>query len=117
MFILLTTANFPTIMLPSYNQQRIDAWFFIIYLVVGLFLLLNLLLAIFYESYQTQTYVSIDSSTSQRSAYIANLFIQLDEEQKGYLDHDQGRILLEEIHVLILGLNERPENYDMGVTD
>jgi two pore calcium channel protein 1 len=53
MFILLTTANFPTIMLPSYNQQRIDAWFFIIYLVVGLFLLLNLLLAIFYESYQT----------------------------------------------------------------
>lgn len=75
MFILLTTSNFPTIGLPSYEQQRIDMWFFIIFLVIGLFLLLNLLLAIFYESYQMQTYKSIDGSTGMRSEFIAKLFL------------------------------------------
>ena len=52
MFILITTSNFPNVMLPSYNRSRLAALYFIIYLVVGLFLLMNLLLAIFYSSYQ-----------------------------------------------------------------
>ena len=51
MFVLLTTSNFPDVMLPSYNERRIDGAFFILYLVIGLFLLMNLLLAIFYSSY------------------------------------------------------------------
>ena len=51
MFVLLTTSNNPDVWLPSYNQGRINSIFFILFLVVGLFLLMNLLLAIFYSSY------------------------------------------------------------------
>ena len=51
MFVLLTTSNFPDIMLPSYGQERRYAFFFITYLTIGLFLLMNLLLAIFYANY------------------------------------------------------------------
>ena len=51
MFVLLTTSNFPDIMLPAYGQQRHFALFFVIYLTIGLFLLMNLLLAIFYANY------------------------------------------------------------------
>lgn len=45
------------------------------------------------------------------------MFIQLDEEEKGYLNHDQGFVLFEEIHLLILNKNERPKNFDMGVNE
>ena len=45
LLILLTTANFPDIMLPAYNTSYYYTIFFVIYLVLGLFLLLNILLA------------------------------------------------------------------------
>lgn len=51
MFVLLTTSNFPDIMLPAYGQQRRYSVFFIVYLMIGLFMLMNLLLAIFYAHY------------------------------------------------------------------
>ena len=51
MFVLITTSNYPDVMLPSYGENRAFALFFIFYLTIGLFLLMNLLLAIFYSSY------------------------------------------------------------------
>ena len=51
MFVLLTTSNFPDVMLPSYSQSRHFAIFFLVYLIIGLFLFMNLLLAIFYSNY------------------------------------------------------------------
>ena len=51
LMILLTTCNFPDVMLPSYGQHRHYAVFFVVYLVVGLFMFMNLLLAIFYSNY------------------------------------------------------------------
>lgn len=60
MFVLLTTSNYPDVMLASYAQQRRFAVFFISYLVIGLFMLMNLLLAIFYSNYQERVDASID---------------------------------------------------------
>ena len=45
MLILLTTANFPDIMLPAYNVNFMYSIFFISYLMIGLYFLLSLLLA------------------------------------------------------------------------
>jgi len=61
MFVLLTTSNYPDVMLPSYGQSRRYALFFIIYLMIGLFMLMNLLLAIFYSNYQERVEASIDN--------------------------------------------------------
>ena len=55
MFVLLTTTNFPDVMLPAYQENKYMSFFFIIYLVFGLFLFFNLLMAIFYSSYQDST--------------------------------------------------------------
>ncbi len=52
LLVLLTTANFPDFMLPAYEQSRLNSLFFIVFLVVGLFLLMNMLLAIFYSNYK-----------------------------------------------------------------
>lgn len=45
MLILLTTANFPDVMLPSYNDNYWYMLFFVSYLVMGLYFLMNFLLA------------------------------------------------------------------------
>jgi two pore calcium channel protein, plant len=51
MFVLLTTANYPDVMLPSYNESRWYCLFFISFLVFGLYLFMNLLLAVLYATY------------------------------------------------------------------
>jgi hypothetical protein len=52
MLILLTTANFPDIMLPAYNNSRFSCLFFIFYLMLGLYFLQNILLAVVLNNYK-----------------------------------------------------------------
>jgi two pore calcium channel protein 1 len=52
MLVLMTTSNFPDIMLPAYQRNRIACLYFIIYLILGLYLMMNLLLAIFYSNFK-----------------------------------------------------------------
>jgi uncharacterized membrane protein len=61
-------------MLPSYGLNRLAGAFFLIYLLIGLFLLLNLLLAIFYSSYQTRAEQLMDDKNDQRTTYLKELF-------------------------------------------
>ena len=43
LFVLITTANYPDVMMPSYSKNRWAFVFFVIYLVFGLYFLQNLL--------------------------------------------------------------------------
>jgi len=51
LFILLTTANYPDVMMVEYVKNRTSVLFFFVYLMVGLFGLLNLVLAVTYNEY------------------------------------------------------------------
>ena len=50
--ILLTTANFPDVMLPAYNEHRFSCLFFLIFLIIGLYFFFNILLAIVFDNYK-----------------------------------------------------------------
>ena len=78
MFVLLTTSNYPDVMLPSYSQERRYAAFFIVYLVIGLFLFMNLLLAIFYSAYQERVNESMDNFKERRNVYLIKIFRKYD---------------------------------------
>jgi hypothetical protein len=43
LFVLITTANYPDVMMPSYSKSRWAFIFFLIYLVIGLYFMQNLL--------------------------------------------------------------------------
>lgn len=51
LFILLTTANFPDVMLPAYSKSKWSALFFIVFLIINLYFLMNLMLAVVYETF------------------------------------------------------------------
>ena len=52
MLVLLTTANYPDVMMPAYTRNRAWSLYFIIYLIVGLFFMLNLVLATVCDSFR-----------------------------------------------------------------
>lgn len=46
LFVLLTTANFPDVMMPAYRTNQSYALFFVVFLVINLYFLLNIMLAV-----------------------------------------------------------------------
>lgn len=70
MLVLLTTANSPDIMLPAYEWSRPLALFFIIYLMVGVFLIMNLLMALFYHNYKQRYEQQLNVFRIERDAYL-----------------------------------------------
>ncbi|XP_071790581.1 two pore channel protein 1-like isoform X1 [Asterias amurensis] len=51
LFILMTTANFPDVMMPAYNKSGWSVLFFIVFLILQLYFLMNLLLAVVYDTF------------------------------------------------------------------
>jgi hypothetical protein len=78
MFIFMTTANYPDVMLPAYRRNRITAIFFIVYEILILFLFLKLLLAIFYSNYQQKVEETIDEFDEERTNFVEVLYDSLD---------------------------------------
>ncbi|GFU29882.1 two pore calcium channel protein 1 [Nephila pilipes] len=51
LFVLLTTANFPDVMMPSYAMSKWSSLFFIIFIIIHVYFLMNLMLAVVYETF------------------------------------------------------------------
>lgn len=51
LFVLLTTANYPDVMMPAYSRNRWSCVFFIVYLSIELYFIMNLLLAVVFDSF------------------------------------------------------------------
>ena len=52
-YVLFTTSNFPDILFPFWKIHNFSAVYFVGFLLIGLYLLLNLMLAVFYNSYKS----------------------------------------------------------------
>lgn len=84
MLVCLTTSNFPDVMLPAYQVNRLNAIFFVIFLVLGLFLMMNLLLAIFYSNFKNRFEGDIGKFEDVRNEYLLEKFNEFGGT-KGYL--------------------------------
>jgi len=84
--VLLTTANFPDVMLPAYDQSRAVAIFFVSFLLICLFLLMNLVLATVFQHYKQSARASAASATEARAVSLQRAFILLDCNQNGFVE-------------------------------
>lgn len=51
LWICITTANYPDVMMPSYSANRLSGIFFVSFMVISFFYLMNLILAAVVNSY------------------------------------------------------------------
>ena len=73
-YVLFTTSNFPDILFPFWKVNNWTALYFVGFLLVGLYMLLNLMLAVFYNSYKTQIEAKIAKYDSLREDFLRKEF-------------------------------------------
>ena len=66
LFVLLTTANYPDIMMPAYDCTPYAALFFVAFLMVGLYFIFNLILAVSYATFQEKTKSKVLTTVTHR---------------------------------------------------
>jgi hypothetical protein len=98
MLVLLTTTNFPDIMLPAYEYSRPLCLFFILYLTFGVFLILHLLMALFYNNYKIRYAYQLSLFQKERDRYLVEKFDELDLDNKGYLNKQEAFEMFKQIH-------------------
>eukprot|EP01048_Picozoa_sp_COSAG05_P025272 COSAG05_NODE_6353_length_976_cov_0.841505_1_plen_274_part_10 len=76
-FTILTTANFPDVMLSSYSSSRLFALPFMAFVIVGLFFLMNVILASVYASHKQRTKARLIQLALSRQDSLDNAFTLL----------------------------------------
>ena len=66
LLVLLTTANHPDVMIPIYQFNRFSSLYFILFLGIGAFIILNLLIAVTYNQFRGFFLKSLQSSLRRR---------------------------------------------------
>ena len=93
LLVFITTANSPDIVLPALKMGMAYVIFFVMFIVFGLFFLMNLLLAVFYSNYKNRVEDSLINFEEERSSYLEKKFNEFGGE-KGYLSPDECTDLL-----------------------
>ena len=84
---MLTTANYPDVMLPAYDRQYWNMVFFVSYLIIGLYLMMNFLLATVYNQFKQRLERRHQKIISKTYDLLKLTFDNFDEEKKGYLSY------------------------------
>ena len=74
MIILLTTANNPNIMLKAYNNNRMYSLFFIVYVTIGIYCFLYILLAVVFQQFREYFKASLRNQVLRRRAGLVAAF-------------------------------------------
>ena len=106
LFILLTTANFPDVMLPAYNVSWTQTIIFIIFLTVGLFFFLNIILASVFNVFKGRVEGQFNKKEENRTRRIIESINRYAEESKEHMDYYQAK----EFFAFVFNWQFRKEN-------
>lgn len=82
LFVLLTTANFPDVMMPAYSQNRASCIFFIVYLSIELYFIMNLLLAVVFDTFSGIEKIKFKSLLLHKRSAVEHAFRLLINQQR-----------------------------------
>lgn len=98
MSILFTTSNNPDVWLPAYKTSRFTSLFFILYILFGVYFIMNLILAVVYDSFKGQLAKLLINEEDKRQQVLGAAFSLLDEQGRAYLDVPQCARLFKELN-------------------
>ena len=91
LFILLTTANFPDVMLPAYNVGWTQSIIFIVFLTVGLYFFLNIILASVFNVFKGRIEDEAEKNHDNRIQRILECINRYSEESQENMDYYQAK--------------------------
>lgn len=92
--VLLTTNNFPDLMIKAYTRNRVYAIFFVFYLCMGFFVGLQMVTSVVYSGYIRQRDANEKRADELSKRLLGDAFDVLDTERRGWLDDGQLGALL-----------------------
>ena len=90
LFILLTTANYPDIMLPAYNCSQWASIFFIVFITVGLYFLLSLILAVVYTHFAARNVLVSTRNQKKKIQALKHAFSLMTELSSDAENDEEG---------------------------
>ncbi|XP_041079189.1 two pore calcium channel protein 1-like isoform X2 [Polyodon spathula] len=82
LFVLLTTANFPDVMMPAYSKNPWSCVFFIVYLSIELYFIMNLLLAVVFDTFNGVEKMKFKSLLLHKRSAVDHAFKLLVSKQR-----------------------------------
>jgi two pore calcium channel protein len=88
LWICITTANYPDVMMPSYNENRLSAIFFVSFMIISFFFLMNLILATVVNAYDAAIEERKKSRKDLAYRNLTKAFHLMDPHRTGRIDRD-----------------------------
>eukprot|EP01023_Acetabularia_acetabulum_P005209 TRINITY_DN12128_c0_g1_i3.p1 TRINITY_DN12128_c0_g1~~TRINITY_DN12128_c0_g1_i3.p1 ORF type:complete len:411 (-),score=30.82 TRINITY_DN12128_c0_g1_i3:7-1239(-) len=97
LMVLLTTCNYPDVVVTTFVQSRATFVFFFIFCLLGVFFLSNFVTAVVYNSYLEQEKSEQTSALQFTEDNLMKAFDLVDQEKKNHLTKSQFFTLMEEM--------------------
>ncbi|KAJ8532104.1 hypothetical protein K7X08_012027 [Anisodus acutangulus] len=98
MFLLFTASNHPNVWIPAYKDSRWYCLFFILYVVLSTYVVVNLILAGVYGSFIHELEKQVAEKDRMRGMILKKAFSLIDNTNNGFIGKDQCFILFKELN-------------------
>ena len=88
LWISTTTANYPDVMMPIYNENRLSTLYFVVFMIVTFFFLMNVILASVVNSYDNELDRRREEGSQLAKEKFGAAYELLDFGNKGSIDRD-----------------------------
>lgn len=122
-YVLFTTSNFPDILFPFWKVNNLAAVYFVSFLLIGLYLLLNLMLAVFYNSYKQQIEKKISKYDELRAKFLEDEFKKINKaEDRDFVTVDEFKYqythkVIDQSEKVKTILNQISNEMELGLSD
>lgn len=104
MYVLVTTANNPNVMMPALERSRWAALFFVTYLIINLYMFMSVFLAVVYNQFRCNLKQEVKEAKERKEDLLNKVFdnaVGIGQDKM-----EKGKWFLHYVHVIIL-ISER----------
>uniref|UniRef100_X2AIS5 Ion transport domain-containing protein n=1 Tax=Capitella teleta TaxID=283909 RepID=X2AIS5_CAPTE len=83
LYVLVTTANNPDVMMPAYDESKWFALFFTLYTIINLYVFMNVVLAVIYNNYKNHLKNEVKSNVYMKRRFLSKAFNLIKEWSDG----------------------------------